>query len=371
MGNFRDDRLAWCRRTLPALILLLPACASTPDAAERVADAPRPEAVAPEVVAPEVVAPEVNVRKEPGPFAACRQRVKSEEVLLDETRRRLEETVCGAALWFDGLFGTKGDLAAARSSYGRVELATDYSKFYGSSTALRFNARVQLPTLQNRLSAFVGLDNEDDFVRDRSEGQALRSRTRNLSDRDQFLLGVGFTSVTTEEFQSEFKVGVRNVRLPKIFVQNRFTYIPYSDRQYRVLSRTTPFWNNRDGAGLTQSTDLDWVLTEDFLLRWGTVGTVTEETEGVDWRSALILYQNLRGESALAYEMFIRGASRADETVAEYGVRAIYRRPLFQRRLFAGLILGYSWPRDDPALPREGSTNVGFGLEMPFGKAPG
>lgn len=324
----------------------------------------------PTIAAPLEPAPVVPERKQPGAFARCRSKAQGDEMILDEAQRRVHQTVCGAALWFDGLFGEKGDVVAARSTYGRIELSHEFSEFYGNKTRLRFHARVQLPQLERRLSAFVGRDDEDDFVRDRSEGQALRSRTRRPTDQDSFLAGLGFAGITTERFQSDFKIGVRNPRLPKVFVQNRFSFLPYSTAHSRVYLRTTPFWNNRDGFGITQGLDADRVLGEDFLVRWSNVGTRTEETEGLDWRSALILYQNLKGESALAYELFVRGLTGAPEPTAEYGARTLYRQPLFRGRLYGEVILGYSWPREDPTLPRDGAVLAGIGLEMPFGRAP-
>lgn len=315
-------------------------------------------------------APLESAPEKKGVFASCRQNVDPNEVLLDEASRRVQETVCGAALWFDGLFGEKGDVVAARQTYGRVEVATDYSEFYGTKTRVRFHARVQLPQLERRLSAFIGRDDEDDFVRDRSEGQALRSRNRSPTDRDEFLAGLGFAAYTSENVQSDFKVGVRNVRLPKVFVQNRLTFMLYSEADQRAYLRTTPFWTNRDGFGLTQGFVWDWVLAQDFLLRADNVGTLTQETDGADWRSALILYQNLAGSSALAYESFVRGTTGAPEPLAEYGVRAIARVPIFRERLFLEPVAGYSWPRTDPLQPREGAVLLGFGIEMPFGKPP-
>jgi len=320
---------------------------------------------------PETPPPAETAAAEPdeiNAFDACRRRAKRTEILLDTASRRLHQTVCGAALWFDGLFG-EGDLDAALKSYGHLELATAHSEFSGSHTRLRFIARVKLPAMEERLSAFVGVDDEDDFARDRSEGQALRSRTR-VTDRDTFLVGLGFAGFTSDRFQSDFKVGVRHVRLPEVFVQNRFNYIPYSDKQNRLILRITPFWNNRDLYGATTHTSFDRIIAEAFLLRWSTAATKIEEVAGLDWRSAVILYQNLRGSQALAYEAFIRGQSAAPEPLGEYGVRTVYRRPLFRERLFGELVLGYSWPRDDPALEREGAADIGVGVEMPFGKAP-
>ena len=313
----------------------------------------------------ETATPELE---EIGAFEACAQRAKRSEILLDTASRRLHQTVCGAALWFDGLFG-EGDLHAARQSYGHLELATTYSEFYGTQTRLRFLLRVQLPAMEERLSAFAGVDDEEEFVRDRSEGQAIRSR-RRPTDRDSFLLGLGFAGFTSDRFQSDFKAGVTEFSLPKAFVQNRFNYIPYSSKHNRLILRITPFWNNRDHYGATTHTSFDHILDEAFLLRWSTAATKSEEVPGLDWRSAVILYQNLAGTRALAYEAFIRGSSAAPEPLGEYGVRTVYREPLFKDRLFGELVLGYSWPREDPALPREGAADVGVGVEMPFGTAP-
>lgn len=322
----------------------------------------------PEGPAPPSVEAAATEPDKPGAFAACARRVKRAEIMFDTATRRLHQTVCGAALWFDGLFG-EGDLDAALASHGHIEVSTAYSEYSGSHTRFRFSARVKLPAMERRLSAFVGIDDEEDFVRDRAEGQALRSRPR-VADRDTFLAGLGFSGVTGERFQSDFKVGVRNVRLPKVFVQNRFNYIPYSAERARLTLRVTPFWNNRDLLGTTTHTSLDKILGEALLLRWSTAATVTEEVSGVDWRTALILYQNLNGSDALAYEAFIRGASGAPESLREFGVRTVYRLPVWQDRLVGTLVLGYSWPRNDPVLPREGAADFGVGLELPFGHEP-
>lgn len=302
-------------------------------------------------------------------FVACRQRARRADILLDTASRRVYQTVCGAALWFDGLFGER-DLDAALKSYGHVELAHAYSEFSGNETSVRFIVRTQLPAMENRLSAFVGVDDDDAYARDRSEGNALRSR-RRATDRETFLVGLGFAGFTSDRFQSDFQVGVRDVSRPEAFVQNRFNYIPYSAKLNRLILRITPFWNTNDRFGATTHTSYDHIIDEAFLLRWSTAVTRAEEVAGTDWRSALILYQNLRANHALAYETFIRGQSAEPEPLPEFGVRAVYRRPLFwQDRLFGEFVLGYSWPREDPALAREGAFDVGFGLEMPFGVAP-
>jgi hypothetical protein len=356
------------------LVLVLAGCASKGPAVPEPARAPgtsTPAAATPAPAGPTIEAAPVPA---PGPaslntnaFRACRERAKRQEILLDSASRKLHQTVCGASLWFDGLFGER-DLDAALRSSGSVELAVEYSEFTGVHVRPRFHLQVKLPALEERLSAFIGRDDETDVARDRTEGHALRSH-RRPTDRDEFLAGLGYKGITTDQFQSDFKVGVTGLKLPKVFVQNRFSYVPYSQEDNRVMLRITPFWNNRDGFGGTSSTSFDHTIAEAYLLRWGTVATISRATAGLDWRTAVILYQDIARGNALAYEAFIRGATRAPEPLGEYGARTIYRRPFMEDRYFLEWVLGYSWPRDDPTLPRKGAVDVSMGVEIPFGSA--
>ena len=100
------------------------------------------------------------------------------------------------------------------------------------------------------------------------------------------------------------------------------------------------------------------------------MGTVSEATDGLDWRSATVLYQNLGSRSALAYELFLRGSTGSEIGVREYGARGVYRRPLRREWLFGELIGGYTWPRESLDERRQGSVLFGFGIELLFGRYP-
>ena len=327
---------------------LLGACSSSPKKEE-----PPPQAEAP---------------PKPNPFKSCRTRQRGEQEALDQASSTLQETVCGASLWFDGLFGER-DLSAARTARGSLEISTANSEFEGEETRIRFDARVELPALQRRLSAFIGRDNEEDVARDRREGLGLRSQADQLNQVEDWFAGLGYRLKETWGIRSEFRVGVRGLRHPTMFVQLRNSYTAYEDDDDRITLRVTPFANHLDGAGVTVGTDVDHALATTRLLRWSAIGTVHEESPGVLWRTAVLLYQSLKGYRAIALEAFERGATGAPEPLLEYGLRTIYREPFFERRLFAELVVGYSWPRVDPALEREGSAGFTFGLELPFGKA--
>jgi hypothetical protein len=301
------------------------------------------------------------------PFKACRSRDDIAVAVIDDTSQAVHETVCGAALWFDGLFGER-DVESARSAHGRIELSTEHSEFEGEEVRVRFDARVDLPAFERRLHAFVGRDNEDDVARDRSEGLALRSQAEELNRVEDWFAGLGYTLTEVWGIRSEFRVGVRGVAHPEAFAQLRNSYIAYQDDDDRIQLRGTPFVNNVDGFGFTAATNFDRALALTRLVRWGTIATVSEESPGMQWRTALILYQNLRRLRAIAFEVFERGATAAPEPLLEYGARTIYRQPFFDGRLFGELVVGYSWPRVDPALDRDGSAGITAGIELPFGE---
>ena len=300
------------------------------------------------------------------PFKACRANEEEQVAVLDGASDAVQETVCGAALWFDGLFGER-DLASARSAHGRIELSTAHSEFEGEEVRVRFDASVDLPAFQRRLSAFVGRDNEDEVAQDRAEGLGLRSQANQLDRVEDWFAGLGYKLRDDWNIRSELRVGVRGVAHPEAFAQVRNTFVAYEDDDDRIALRGTPFVNNIDGLGFTARTDFDHALTMTTLVRWDSIATVAEDIPGMQWRTALLLYQNLRRLRALAFELFERGQTAAPEPLTEYGARVIYRQPFFDGRLFGEVVAGYSWPRVDPALEREGSAGITAGIELPFG----
>src|SRR3546814_4794360 len=85
-----------------------------------------------------------------------------------------------------------------------------------------------------------------------------------------------------------------------------------------------------------------------MLFRFGNVGTRSQTTEGLNWRSTITVYQALeRIHSGMAYELFIRGESEDDVPLHEYGFQTTFRHPMFGGKLYGEWALGYSFPRED------------------------
>ncbi len=306
---------------------------------------------------------------EPSLRELCREGEPVEQDLLDNSRRVIAETFCGATLWFDGLFGHP-DVENARSVSGRVELSTIYTEADGTEPRARLRLKYDLPNLDRRLNLFLGRDDRDDFVQGRQEGFSIRSSVFGVETDDRWLAGLGYSPPGRWKERLDFRVGGRLSSAPEVFVQGRLRRNVFLGERSVWRLRETVFYENRDGFGSTSSADFDYVLRRALLFHWGTVGTVSESTDGLDWRSATVLYQNLGSRSALAYELFLRGSTGDDVDLREYGARTVYRRPLNREWLYGELIGGYTWPRESLDERREGSALIGFGLELLFGQDP-
>ncbi len=312
--------------------------------------------------------PAAAPRAEPSLHDLCRQDRRDEDI-IDESRRMLAETFCGATLWFDGLFGGTPDVRNARAVSGRVELSALHTDFAGFDGNARVHLNYDLPNLQRRFRLFLGRD-ERSFARDRQEGFAIRSSVFGLEDRDEWLAGLGYRPPGRFLQRVDFGVGARLKTSPEVFAQTRYRRNFFLGRNDVWRFRETVFWENRDGFGSTTSMDWDRVLRPDLLLRWGNVGTISEASSGLEWRSALVLYKNLSGLRAVAGELFARGATDAEVSFRELGARAVYRQPLRAQYFFGDLIVGYTWPKERRDQAREGSAMIGLGVELLFGRDP-
>lgn len=300
----------------------------------------------------------------------CRMAPPGGETTLDKTRRKLYETVCGAALWFDGLFGPHRNVESARGVSGRVELSLTDSGYWGFDERTKFAVHARIPNLEERFEAFVGRDDEREILYDRNETFALGSQFSSLERDERWVLGLGYGVPGTYARRVDFRVGVKGGREPEIYTQGRLRRNWFVGDRTLFHFRDTVFWTNREGFGNTTSFDFNRVLTPRLLMRWSVVGTYGQETEGVDYRLYTIWYQNLSSSGrALAYELFVAGETDEEVPVEEYGLRAVFRRPLGGRDwLFGEIIGGYTFVRESLDRDREGSYLFGFGVELLFGE---
>lgn len=380
----------------------VPAAPTPPDPAApesgTPAEAATPEAVVPETGAPQLpsqlppggepVVPEPAPELPPGPMPpstpglveiqpqrapirlyrdACTVRAPEEEAKLDAAQRKLFETVCRANRWFDGLFGDEAP-DASKLVTGRVELGGVYSDYEGFDSKTRMQVRWQFPNMNKRLNAFIGRVDEEDVELDRPETIAMRSGFFDLEDDEEWLAGLGYSLPGSGRRRSDIAAAAKLSSTPELLVRARVRWVFYPGERTALRLREAALWQNRDGFGLTSTIDLDNVLSDNLLLRTSARATFGEWTEGAEWRSALDLYQNLRGDHAVLWELFATGETEAEVPLQEYGARIIFRQRFLIDGVHIVTVLGYSWPREFLIEKREGSGTLGLSLEVSFGR---
>ncbi len=301
-------------------------------------------------------------------YFACDQQYGRDKDVIEATREGLDELVCEAHLWVDGLFGGQANIYAARRSGGELSVTTDFSEREGWATRLRLRVRFTLPALKNRLSAFVGREPNNDFVSGRADSLALREQFPALEDEDQWLAGLGYEIPAGYRLRSSFRIGARRLSNPEVFVRNRFYWNALASRSHIFNLRLIPFWTNKDEFGVTAGLDYAVALSNLTLLRWDLVGTTSASTEEVSWRAATVLYRSLRPETGLALELYANGDTGETEPLREYGTRGLLRFPLSAKRLYVLLSAGPTWYQPgDASRPRRHYFVSRLTVNLPFG----
>jgi len=286
---------------------------------------------------------------------------------VDRMRLRLSQAACASSAWFDGFFGTERRYEDYRATYGSVSLGTLWDERDGFDPRLRFRIRLQLPQADERLNAFIGRVDREEFVTGREEEfDALPSRF-GQEDEDELLLGLGWSSPDRRGSWFDSDVGVK-IALPlDPYVRGSWKLVHDFSKSTLLRLRESAFWRNTEGFGVTSRADLDYVLEPGLLSRWTAVATYSEESLGVDWYTTLTLFQSIDEIRAFAYQVSYSGETDREVPIKDWGVQLIYRQRISREWLFVELRSSVTWPKDEPQEPREPNWGVGIAIEMLFG----
>ena len=287
---------------------------------------------------------------------------------IDRMQASLYRRMCLTAAGFDGFFGNARFDDEYEATYGSLSVGTLWDQRDQLDPTLRFRVNMKLPQFNDRFNGFIGRTDPDEYVTDLRDDFDTLPRQFGQSEDDAVLLGLGYRQPVRGGGHFDASVGAKLDWPPAAFVKGTYRLDqPFLERNLVRLHETI-FWRDGEGFGFTSRIDLERLLAERFLLRWTSLGTISEDTEGVKWFSNVTLYQNLGGGRALAYQVGISGETEHDVDIADYGLRVIYRRHVFRDWLFLELRSSVGWPRETLAERRETNWGAGVALEMQFGE---
>lgn len=311
-----------------------------------------------------------EVAAETGRGNGCRGELPEDAAGIDAMRAGLQRGVCSTARFVDRLFGGEHEYAEGEDeTNGRAALALVWDEHDGFELDGRFRASVELPALSERFSATIGRADRDEYVAD--ELQDVGPVTGAFSDDDpaEWFAGLGYRVLRDRDSRFDLGAGVKLETPLNPYFNARYRHYVYLSDALLLTLRTTAFVENDEGFGVTQAFDLDRVLGRDWLLRWGNSFRLSEETEGVRWRTRVALYQAIDYRRAMRYEASARGQSDGVQP-DRYGLRVTHRRSMLREWLFFEFEAALFWT--DGPLPSDrcqACVGAGVGFEVLFGDA--
>lgn len=313
--------------------------------------------------------PETELAPEPERVAEgdpCKVASPRDEPGLEHFRREVFETVCEAAQWFDGFFGSRRFDEEARRTHGRVGLLLLYDDFEGFDVDGTLKVRVDFPNLENRVNAFLGREDEGDYLSGADNRlDFLPTFFEREGDQD-WLLGLGYRRPGSDRGSFDVDVGIEAESPPDPFVRARYRYLWPLDNDAIFRVRPTVYWTNQRGVGYGTRADYERPLGERTLARVAGNLITDDEVDGVEWDTGVTLYHGFSNDRAVSIFAGIEGETGRDVPIEVYGTRVTYRQRMLREWFFGELVGGVTWPKDDPLMQREAAWHFGVGFEIFF-----
>ena len=338
-----------------ALLLLLPCLAlATPDPGppepQQQEDAGIDDSIGPPEMRPEDVV-----------AMSCQMEDYRSDSWLDRTHAYLNRQLCGPAAWFDGFFGDpRADEETPVGSFFRLRNSLRWDESEDFDFNVRFSANIELPRVSERVRLLISRDQDqpgsDNQADNTSQDEDLQTRLGlrfllNESTRTQYDLD-GTVRVNTDGLNPRLRGRIRHA-------------FQLRDETYMRLTQTG-FWEREDGFGASSRADLDWLPNDDTLLRLTGSGTVSEATDGLDWRTGLIGFRQLNRITAIRSELGAFRRTDGSEKREEVFVNFRFRRSFLRDWLFYELQPEYAWPVDPVTGDRGSDWRFILTLEVQF-----
>jgi hypothetical protein len=285
---------------------------------------------------------------------------------IDRMHNGVFNAVWRTAMRVDHWFGGTADENAYRQTTGSLAPALLWDEFDGFTPRVRFQVDVPLPRINERLHAFVGRVNREEYVTERQQGSGAFARQYGPLEEDDTLLGIRYREPRQGGY-FDADAGLRLASPLDPFVKGGYNFNWGSSERTLLSFREIAFWQNSEKFGVTSRVDAERVFKDVYLLRGTLSGTFSERTEGVRGYTALMLLRGLPDRRAAAAEIFSQHELDNDVPLRNYGIKLAYRRSVSRDWLVLETRVSLTWPKEFPHQEREASWGVGVGLEMFFG----
>jgi hypothetical protein len=286
---------------------------------------------------------------------------------LDTTRRFLYNTLWKSSRYVDSFFGATQDDSVYQKFYGSIAPALLYTEYDQMRQQVRFNMNFPLPLANDRLHAFVGRFDPNEFITERDEPSGAIARTYGPPTEDQTLLGIGYHQPEKQGSRFDAGAGIRLAFPMDPYFKGSYIYERGRSQTGLFSIRETLFWQNSEGAGETTRLDLERVFDSTWLARYTLSATRSQKSEGLRGYTSILLLHGIAERRAVAFEVGSDGQTEASVQLHDYGFKLAYRQGILRRWLIMEVRTSVDWPRDYIYQSRSASFGIGLGFEMLIG----
>lgn len=284
----------------------------------------------------------------------------AEDSVMVQGRGMVRSFTEGVARTVDRWFGDKPFEQGGRVS-GSIGFKVLVRQDDEPNRSLNFRARLNLPNLSDKLYLFVGKENEQEMITDRPEAFRRRELLLPVERRDEERVFAGVGAAFMEAL--EFRVGVRGGLKP--YAQGRYKRDWMLGPEDAIAFRETVFWRSADGLGSTTALNYSHALSPTVALRWQNAATISEDTDGWTWSTSVGAFKLYGKNHTASLEAIMTGDTGEKDNVSEYGVRAVWERPVYRDWTILELSIGHFWPREDGDDARK-HWALGLGVKVNF-----
>ncbi len=253
--------------------------------------------------------------------------------------------------WMDEFFGDPTYDAEKAESFLRLEFENEWDEEKGNDFGVRLRGKVQLPKISQRVDLLFSDD--DTASADREE----------RADADQISLQVNVRETQRSRFDATLGW---SSGAPKPGVRYRNEGEINEKQSYRYVQRLQ--WAKDDGLFTLGQVDLFHQLDSDDVMRWSNRIKWGEETDGVEWRTRLSLFQRFKEETSrpLAFNHFltIRGETEPKSYVQNYALGTVFRRKVYRDFLFFEVEPSANFRKPNPFEDRDLVWQIVLRLEI-------
>lgn len=223
--------------------------------------------------------------------------------------------------WTDNFFGDPTYDLEKAESFLRLEFENEWDEEKGNDFGVRLRGKVQLPKISQRVDLLFSDD--DTAAGDREERSDLDSVSLQVNVREN------------KRSRLDGTLGWSS-GAPKPGVRFRIEDDINKQNSYRYVQRLQ--WANDEDFFTLGQVDLFRVLDSDDMVRWSNRAKWGQETDGVEWRTRLSLfqryYEDTKRPMAFNHFLTIRGETRPDSYVQNYALGTVFRRQIYRDFLF-------------------------------------